>query len=119
MDHAWFSYATFATGAWFHTDEFYPQTKFGRHADFRNVTFTVGARFRGATFSGSVEFADAEYERGAQSIDLADVRVEDPDAVSPEVTNAPSTWPPGWVVEPRQDGAATLVRRSQQTPTGS
>lgn len=102
-DHAWFSNATFATEVWFNTDEFYPHTKFGSHADFRNATFTVGARFSGATFAGSVDFTGAECGRGAHSVDLDGVCVEDPDAVSPEITNAPSAWPSGWAVDPRRD----------------
>jgi uncharacterized protein YjbI with pentapeptide repeats len=109
---AWFSYSTFASKASeakFHTDEFYPNTKFGRHVGFKNVTFTVGARFNGVTFSGSVEFTGAKYGRGAETIDLRDVSIEVPNAHSPEISKALSAWPPGWVVEPRRDGTATLV----------
>jgi hypothetical protein len=42
-----------------------------------------------------------------------------PDAVSPEITEAPSTWPPGWVIEPQQDGTASLAWRSRRKALGS
>lgn len=112
----WFSYSTFATEVWFHTDEFYPRTNLGHHAGFRGATFSIGARFNGATFSGSADFTDAEYEQGSESVNLNDVCIEDPNAVSPEIGNVPSTWPPGWVVQPPEDGTATLVRRAPRTP---
>jgi hypothetical protein len=44
--------------------------------------------------------------------------VRNPSAVSPEVSNAASNWPPGWVVTPGPDGAGTLVRSAAPPPAG-
>ncbi|WP_242907492.1 pentapeptide repeat-containing protein [Actinomadura terrae] len=84
------------------------------HVWFSHSTFSIGGRFNGATFSGSADFTDAEYEQGSESVNLNDVCIKDPNALSVEDGNAPSTWPPGWVAQPREDGTATLVRRSPQ-----
>jgi hypothetical protein len=118
---AWFSYSTFGTEVWFHGDEFYPGASFGRHADFQDVTFTRGARFSQATFSGSADFRGARYERGAETVRLEGAHVREPSAVSPEVSNAASNWPPGWVVVPGPEGAGTPVWSAAPSPdpTGS
>jgi hypothetical protein len=110
VDHAWFSNAVFADRTWFHTDEHYPHTRFGRHAGFRGTTFALGARFAGATFEGSAEFSGAEYGQGPESMEMDDLRITDPEIVSPEITESPSTWPPEWRIERQPGGTATLVR---------
>jgi hypothetical protein len=106
---AWFSYSTFGADVWFHADEFCPGARFGRHASFKHVTFAKGARFDQATFAGSAEFDEARYGNGAKTINLEGARVEDPRAVSPEVSKAPSSWPPGWIIQPGSDDPGILT----------
>ncbi|MFD1545775.1 pentapeptide repeat-containing protein [Nonomuraea guangzhouensis] len=88
----WFAYSRFATDVWFHADEFYPGARFGRHAPLQGVSFIQGAKFDHATFSGSATFVEANYTAGAKTIHLEGAHIQDLNAVSPEVTKAPSNW---------------------------
>jgi hypothetical protein len=105
---AWFSYTTFRSEAWFHGDEFYPGATFGRHVSFQGSTFTRGARLGKTVFAGSVDFSAARYEHGPDGIRLDGAFVRDPDAVSPEISQTASNWPPGWTIVEDTDGARTL-----------
>jgi hypothetical protein len=106
---AWFSYSTFGAVVWFHADEFYPGTHFGRHASFKHVTFAKGARFDRATFAGSAEFDGARYGNGAKTVHLEGAHVEDLCAMNPDVSKTPTSWPPGWVIQPGPDGIGILT----------
>ena len=110
----WFSNGTFRADVWFKKDQFYPGASFGRHAAFKYVTFGGKADFTGAVFSGSAEFAETIYDEGANAIIMTGALAESPDAVSPEITQAPSSWPPGWTVHATQGSAATLIRRAHR-----
>lgn len=81
----------------------------------QNVAFAKGARFDGATFSGSADFDEATHEAGAKAIHLEGAHIQDLNAVSPEVTKKPSTWPPGWVVKQEPDGTGTLTWKQSTT----
>ncbi|MEO3860983.1 pentapeptide repeat-containing protein [Acrocarpospora sp. B8E8] len=113
--NARFSYARFATDVRFNADEFFPGAHFRRHVSFQNVAFAKGARFDGATFSGSADFDEATYEGGAKAIHLEGAHIQDLNAVSPEVTKKPSTWPPGWIVKQEPDGTGTLTWKQSTT----
>jgi hypothetical protein len=110
---AWFSHAKFAEDVWFNADEFFPGARFGGHADFKNATFSRRARFNRAVFGGSADFRDIISEKGVNSIELQGAQVEDPDAVSPEVSHDASIWPPGWAVELSRDSVAIISRQGE------
>jgi hypothetical protein len=106
----WFSGASFAGDVWFHGDEFFPPARFGLHADFKRATFQHRARFEQAIFEGSADFEAITCKAGPAAINLNGCQVRYPDAVIPDVSKAPSTWPPGWYIESRHDGTATVEK---------
>jgi hypothetical protein len=106
---AWFSYADFGSDVWFHGDEFFPAARFGRHASFMNVNFTRKARFEKATFEGSADFREITCREGAKAINMYGCQALRPDAVNPDISKAPTTWPPGWGIKSAQDGTATII----------
>jgi uncharacterized protein YjbI with pentapeptide repeats len=106
---AWFSYSTFVSDVWFHGDEFLPAARFGRHAGFKNATFTHTGRFEQAVFEGSAEFKGITCEEGTRAVNLQGCKVQRPDAVNPDVSKAPSSWPPGWAIVPGHDGTGTIT----------
>jgi len=108
---AWFAYTTFDSDVWFRSDEFFPAARFGGHASFMNVTFTRKARFEKAVFERSADFRDITCTEGARAINLQGCQVHRPDPVNPDVTAAPSSWPPGWKIEPGMSGIPTLAWR--------
>jgi hypothetical protein len=109
-DSTWFAGATFDDDAWFHGDEFFPPARFGVHADFKQVTFGRRARFDQAVFEGSADFGAVACKAGPGTISMKDSQVHHPDAVNPDVSKTPSTWPPGWYIEPGHDGTATMEK---------
>lgn len=60
-------------------------------------------------FSGSADFRETEWPRGAEFIEFADVLIENPGTISPEVDGTTSSWPEGWRVRITDDGG-TLER---------
>ncbi|MEV4349953.1 pentapeptide repeat-containing protein [Actinoplanes sp. NPDC049596] len=108
---AWLSWASFNGGIMLNADEFYPGAHFKRYASFQHSTFGRHTRFAGVTFSGGVNFTRAEFAEGGKTAGLGEVRIEDPQARSPEVGHAPSSWPEGWVVVVEDGGAARLRAR--------
>jgi hypothetical protein len=106
---AWISGSTFGSDVWFHSDEFFSGARFGRHVSFRGTTFHRKARFGGAVFSGSADFGETKWPQGAEFIEFADVRIENPAMTSLGVGAAPSSWPEGWRVK-ITDGTGTLER---------
>ncbi len=65
--------------------------------------------FSRATFSAGANFSGAEFDGDLRATGLGEVAVEDLDARSPEVGNAPSVWPDGWALKSHSDGSAYLA----------
>jgi predicted RNA methylase len=108
---AWFSWSAFAGDVWFHGDGFFPPARFGRHAGFKQATFAHKARFEQVIFEGSADYEAITCKAGSAAINLSGCQVLRPDAVNPDVSKEPSTWPPGWHIEPCHDGTATITWR--------
>lgn len=104
-------YAIFA-GATFSSSSMFGGATFSNHATFNGATFSSQSMFGGVTFSGDASFDAATFSRNtvfAEARFEANVRLESATVTDPAASHEP---PPGWRIEPSEDGTGSFVRVS-------
>lgn len=116
--NAWFDWAIFVEYVFFTAATFsgplsvFSEATFSRSVWFNKVTFSGNVRFNRATFTGSTEFDEATFTGDAvfgEARFEADVALESASVTNTAAVREP---PPGWRIEPSEEGTGSFVRVS-------